>query len=213
MALEIINYEQTGTSASVYSNVTQYEAFLKMAEGLSKSELVPNNYKGKPENCLIAIDIARQIGAKSPLFVMQNLYIVQGKPSWSGQYTAAIVHANFDNIRVKWFGKDSPNTDDVGCRVIATDKNGNECIGTKITIAMAKAEKWGAKWQTMPEQMLQYRAFAFFARVYCPDKLMGLHDEFEQSDINPERASKAKDLEKKLSKVIDVEIIESEEKE
>lgn len=77
---------------------------------------------------------------------------------------------------------------------------------------MAKAENWGNKWKTMPEQMLQYRAFAFFARVYCPDKLMGLHDEFEQSDINPDRAKNARELQEKLSKVVDVEQIESEEK-
>ena len=70
---------------SVYSDVNLYNNALKMAEGLAKSDLVPDNYKGKPESCLIAIDVARQIGSRSPLFVMQNLYVVKGKPSWSGQ--------------------------------------------------------------------------------------------------------------------------------
>ena len=36
----------------------------------------------------------------------------------------------------------------------------------------------------MPDLMLQYRAFAFFARIHCPDKLLGIHDEFENVDIS-----------------------------
>lgn len=212
MQNEVITYEQTETKPSVYSDIDQYGQFLKMAESLSKSELVPNNYKDKPENCLIAIDIARQVGARTPLFVMQNLYIVKGKPSWSGQYTAAIVHSNFKNVRVEW--QKGEVSEDNGCRVVAEDKNGNECIGTWITMKMAKLEGWidkdGSKWKSMPIQMLQYRAFAFFARVYCPDKLMGLHDEFEQEDIKPCRTIQTRNLEEKLSNIVDVEITKEE---
>ena len=43
---------------------------------------------------------------------------------------------------------------------------------------MAKAEGWstknGSKWLTMPRQMLAYRAGSFFARMYCPEVLLGI---------------------------------------
>ena len=206
---ELITYEPSDAQVSVYSNVNLYGQYLKMAEGLSKTELVPNSYKNKPEACLIALDIARQIGCKNPLFVMQNLYVVQGKPSWSGQYCTAIVRATFSNVQVKWCGdKDGP-IEQKGCRVIATDKNGNECIGSKVTMEMAKKEGWlnknGSKWQTMPEQMLQYRAFTFFARIHCPEKLLGLTDEYEEADIRQERSSNAEKLEEKLSDIAKLE--------
>ena len=169
---------------SVYSDVNLYNNALKMAEGLAKSDLVPDNYKGKPESCLIAIDVARQIGARSPLFVMQNLFVVKGKPSWSGQYCDAIVRANFKKVKVDLSGEG----DERGCQVTAYDQNDNFCEGTKVTIRMAKQEGWfsktGSKWQTIPDLMLQYRAFAFFARIHCPDKLLGIHDEFENVDIS-----------------------------
>ena len=203
----LVVYEPSETQVSVYSDVNLYSQYLKMAEGLSKTELVPNSYKNKPEACLIALDIARQIGCKNPLFVMQNLYVVQGKPSWSGQYCTAIVRANFSNVQVKWYGDKDGNIDKKGCRVIATDKNGNECIGSKVTIEMAKKEGWynknGSKWQTMPEQMLQYRAFTFFARVHCPEKLLGLTDEYEESDIKPERSTTTEKLEEKLAEIVE----------
>lgn len=169
---------------SVYSDVNLYNNALKMAESLAKSDLIPDNYKGKPESCLIAIDVARQIGARSPLFVMQNLFVVKGKPSWSGQYCDAIVRANFKKVKAELSGEG----DDRGCQVTAYDQNDNFCEGTRVTIRMAKQEGWfsktGSKWQTIPDLMLQYRAFAFFARVHCPDKLLGIHDEFENVDIS-----------------------------
>ena len=53
---------------------------------------------------------------------------------------------------------------------------------------MAKAEGWldksGSKWKTMPQQMLQYRAASFFARVFCPDILMGVQTADEIRDVN-----------------------------
>lgn len=203
---DLVSYEQSDTQISVYSDVNLYSQYLKMAEGLSKTELVPNSYKNKPEACLIALDIARQIGCKNPLFVMQNLYVVQGKPSWSGQYCTAIVRANFTNVQIVW-EKIENNIDENGCRVVAYDKNGNKCIGSKVTLAMAKKEGWynknGSKWQTMPEQMLQYRAFTFFARVHCPEKLLGLTDEYEEQDIKPERSKSTVKLEEKLAEIVE----------
>lgn len=193
---------------SVYSDVNLYNNALKMAEGLAKSDLVPDNYKNKPESCLIAIDIARQIGARSPLFVMQNLYVVKGKPSWSGQYCDAIVRANFKKVKVDLSGEG----DQRGCKVTAYDENDNFCEGSRITIEMAKKEGWysktGSKWQTMPDLMLQYRAFAFFARIHCPDKLLGIHDEFENVDISKIESQPAVNP---FEEVIDVEVVQEAE--
>jgi hypothetical protein len=193
---EIIEYEPTNPQISVYSDINLYEQFLKMAEGLSKTEVVPESYRNKPEACLIALDVARQIGCKNPLFVMQNLYVVKGKPSWSGQYCAAIVRANFDNVHIEWKGKDDEAG--YGCRVVAQDKNGNDCNGTWVTMKMVKEEGWldkvGSKWRTMPVLMLQYRAFAFFARIHCPEKLLGMYDEFEHEDIRSAKSVEAENL-------------------
>lgn len=192
---------------SVYSDVNLYNNAFKMAESLAKSDLIPDNYKGKPESCLIAIDVARQIGSRSPLFVMQNLFVVKGKPSWSGQYCDAIVRANFKKVKVDLSGEG----DERGCKVTAYDENDNFCEGTRITIRMAKQEGWfnktGSKWQTMPDLMLQYRAFAFFARIHCPDKLLGIHDEFENVDISKieQRADNP------FEEVIDAEVVQEPE--
>lgn len=170
-------------SMTVYGDVGIYNQYFKIAECLSRSEMIPQSYRNKPESVLVAIDVARQV-QMSPLMVMQNLYIIQGKPSWSANYSASVIKTNFKDVKVELNGEGLQR----GCRIIATDKSGNLCEGTRVTIEMAKQEGWfsktGSKWQTMPDQMLIYRAYSFFARAYCPDKLLGIHDEFENVDIS-----------------------------
>ncbi|MBQ8613121.1 MAG: hypothetical protein IJ416_02755 [Ruminiclostridium sp.] len=68
---------KTGT-LDLFSNRETMKFVYDSAKLLAGSQLVPQNYQGKPENCMIAIDIANRVGA-SPIFVMQNLYVVKGK--------------------------------------------------------------------------------------------------------------------------------------
>ncbi|MBR2176309.1 MAG: recombinase RecT [Clostridia bacterium] len=169
-----------------------------MAVPLSKSDCVPDQYKNNPANCMIAIDIASRMGL-SPLTVMQNLYIVKGKPSWSGQACRALIENNgrFKDLRPVYVGRQGE--DDWGCYYEATDTITGETVrGTKVDILMAKKEGWyskkdrngneTSKWQTMPELMLAYRAAAFFARVHCPSAMMGFQTVEEVNDVaNAER--------------------------
>ena len=73
--------------------------------------------------------------------------------------------------------------------------------GVEVKINMAKAEGWTSnpKWRNMPELMLAYRASAFFARVYCPEALMGVQTYEEIIDTDPaEEKNKAIDLTEEL---------------
>ena len=158
----------------------------KCSNFLASSALVPETYHAKPENCLIALDLANRSGM-SPLTVMQNLYIVKGKPAWAGQFAIALVNGSrrfAKPLKPVFFGEEGTNT--WGCYMETYDLEGNKVIGSKITIQMAKDEGWyaksGSKWQTMPEQMLMYRAGAFFARVHCPDVLYGVQMAEEVKD-------------------------------
>ena len=184
---------------SVFASEKGYANALEAAKTLASSELVPQAYRSKPANCLIAIDISRQVKS-SPLIVMQNLHIIKGKPSWSSTYIAGAIKSRYKNTRVIMDGEG----DNRGCRVVAYDDKGEVIAeGARVSIAMAKAEGWfskkdkygkeSSKWQTMPELMLQYRANAFFGRVHCPDVLIGLHSEHEAQDVEIEEITEIVD--------------------
>lgn len=181
-------------SESIYTSTQAFNNLFKIGNVLSKTQLVPDNYRNKPEDCTIAIDIANRSGM-SPLSVMQNLYVVKGKPQWSGQACIAMIRASKEFEHVKPVMVGERGTDDWGCYFKAVDKSDGEVVtGTLVTIKMAKDDGWydkpGSKWKSMPEQMLQYRAAAFFARVHMPNTLMGFQVEGEVEDISaPDKAA------------------------
>ena len=183
--------QQTAVASkdNIYASTQAFNELSKIGSVMSKTQLVPDNYRNKPEDCTIAIDIANRNGM-SPLSVMQNLYVVKGKPTWSGQACIAMLRASKEYEHVKPVMVGERNTDGWGCYFKAIDKSDGEVAkGTLVTIQMAKDEGWyskpGSKWPTMPEQMLQYRAAAFFARIYMPNALMGFSVEGEAEDISP----------------------------
>lgn len=177
----------------VWQDKQAFEIAMRGAVALSQSTLVPVQYQRRPDNCLIALDMANRMGL-TPLVVMQNLYVVNGRPSWSGQACMTMIRncgefTRVDSVQTGERGKDS-----WGCVVKAIRRrDGTEIIGPEVTIDMAKKEGWyeksGSKWKTMPELMLACRAAAFFARVHCPEALMGMSTVEEQADISGRRTA------------------------
>lgn len=177
-----------------FSDAESFQKLFDIGKMFASSTLVPQNYQGKPMDCTIAVDMANRMGV-SPMMVMQNLYVVKGKPSWSGQACMSMIRGSreFKNVRPVYTGE--KNTDSWGCYIQAEYRETGEVVkGTEVTIGMAKAEGWyskkdkygneTSKWQTIPEQMLAYRAAAFFARVYIPNSLMGVYVEGEAEDVS-----------------------------
>ena len=172
--------------------IESFRESYKLASVFAKSSLVPQQYQGKTEDCAIAVDMAERMGV-TPLMVMQNLYVVKGKPSWSGQACMSFIKAKYGDAEPIYTGQ--RGTDTRGCFVRVTKPDGEVIEGAEVTIGMAKAEGWTSnkKWINMPELMLAYRAAAFFARVYCPEILMGVQVEGEVEDSERPQPQKAPD--------------------
>lgn len=170
--------------------VKQFEITQRIAQMYTQSTIVPETYRGNMGNCVIALDMAMRMNA-NPLMVMQNLYVVHGNPSFSSKFLIATINTSgrFSPLRYEFKGNEG--TQDYGCRCVAyesSDKEHKEPLyGDWITIDMANREGWtkknGSKWNTMPSQMLRYRAAAFWQRVYCPEISMGFLTKEEIEDI------------------------------
>ena len=173
---------------TVWTDKKQFDQLLRAANMLSQTNIIPATYQGKPQDCFVALEMATRMGV-SPLVVMQNMYVVKGKPAWAGQACTMFINSCGKFTQVKHVYTGEKGTDSRGCYVTATRiSDGIQVNGVEVTLAMAKAEGWTAntKWRTMPELMLAYRASAFFARVHCPEALMGvqLADEIYDADAN-----------------------------
>lgn len=226
MSTEVAVRTATPSTAIGFSTSQDFEFTQRAAIALSKSTLVPEAFRAQVvdkksrevrdnpnavPNCIIALNMADRMKG-DPLMIMQNLYIVEGRPSWSAQFVIAAINAcgRFSPLRfdisppgeereivyetVKWennsrkVSKASCKIREQSCRAWAIEKaTGERLEGPLVTMAMAEAEGWigknGSKWQTMQEVMIRYRSASFFGKLYAPDLLMGLQTSDEISDM------------------------------
>lgn len=158
-------------------------AYSQLPEGM-----VPRNYFKNPAACAVACSMAIRMGM-DPTFVMQNLYVVQGNPTWSGKSCKALIdNSKLYAGRTRYEMRGEEGTDARSCRLVGTDAvTGEKIEGPSISIKMAKDSGWwsknGSYWPKMPEMMLRYRAAAYFARSECPEVLMGANVDVDDGDM------------------------------
>lgn len=185
-ALAVKEPTQNPNAVTMWNDAKLYNQSLAMAQTLSKSEIIPQSYKGKPADCLIAIDIANRLGL-SPAIVMQNSQCVRGNFTWKGSACKAMIDGcgRYQKTRYVYVGEEGK--DSYGCYLEAIDNDGEIIKGVPVTIAMAKKEGWynkdGSKWQSMCDLMLKYRAAAFFMRTECASIAMGFLTKEEVEDV------------------------------
>lgn len=177
----IVRPQQT---VSIFGSISAFEDAQRMAKVLVTSKLVPTAFQNNLGDCMIALEMANRMGV-NPIAVMQNLYIVHGKPSWSAQFIVAAINQS-GRFKTTIMYEVTGEGDSKGCIAYAFDFEGNRVDSPKVTVEMAKKEGWytknGSKWQTMEDLMLRYRAATFFGRLYTPDLLMGMQTKEEIDD-------------------------------
>jgi hypothetical protein len=166
---------------------------LQMAEILAKSNIVPKDYQGSPGNVLVAMQWGAEIGLK-PLQAMQNIAIINGRPSLYGDAMLALVRGSG---LLKAFSE-THNSDQATCSAERVGW-GEKSEHTFTKEDAKRAGLWGKSgpWQTYPERMLQMRARAWVLRDLFPDVLKGLSIAEEaqdmpaqEKDITPPRPQK-----------------------
>jgi hypothetical protein len=182
-----------------FEPATIEEAY-RFAQALSESGMVPDNYRGKPRDCLVALDLAARTGA-SWLAIMQHVYSVHGRTAMDAALVTSLVNQSglfIDPLEYEVVGdvKDKKN---FRIRAYATRRStGTVLYGPWIDWELVQAEGWDkdkrtrdgngiikSKWNTMPEQMFHYRAAAWFQRRHCPEVSMGMLTTEEARDIGP----------------------------
>ncbi len=175
----------TDYSLGIFGTSDNFIMATQMAKMLAASTIVPQTFQRNEANCLIAIEQAQRLHV-SPLMVMQNLNVIQGKPSWSSKFLiAAINNSGKFDTELQFEEKRDKNGKPFSCMAWAM-KNGRKVEGMIVDMDMADDEGWtkknGSKWKTMPQLMLRYRAASFFSSLQCPELTMGLYTKEEIID-------------------------------
>lgn len=159
-----------------------FEQALTFAGYLADSELVPKDYRGKPSNCLIAMQWGAELGLK-PLQAMQNIASINGRPALWGDAVIALVRAS----PLCEFVIETDDGQTATCRVKRRgEPEQSRTFGVEDAKAAGLLGKQGP-WTQYPKRMRQMRARAFALRDVFPDVLRGLPVAEEVMDAPAER--------------------------
>jgi hypothetical protein len=185
MSSEIINMqtreEHIGQSLLSKDNFTHY---MKVAESLSKSSMVPKGMQGKPADILIAMEMGLQIGIPM-MQAIQDIAVINGKPCMYGDGLLAVVqgHKDFEWIKEEIL----EHSGDKKSAVCVIKRKNHEPHTVTFSVGSAKqAQLWDRQgpWKQYPERMLQMRARGFCIRDTFSDALRGIKTEEEVLDYS-----------------------------
>lgn len=147
---------------------------MEIAKKIADSDFAPKDYKGKPDNVMIAIQMGADLGLK-PMQALQNIAVVNGRPSIYGDAALALVMPVLERFHEEFTGT-FPN-DDFTAHCVSKRKGWPDETRTTFSIADAKkANLWGkaGPWQNYPQRMLVWRSRGFNLRNVGADLLLGL---------------------------------------
>jgi hypothetical protein len=149
----------------------KFEIAKRVAHTLAQSNLVPDAYRGRPNDCFVAINMGAELGME-PFQAIQSIAVIDGKPCLYGDGLIGVVRAS---SKCEWIEEEvAPDGKSATCRTQRKgDRNPIERTYS-MTDAMLAGIDSKANWRKHPKRMLQMRARAYCLRDAYPDLLKGL---------------------------------------
>ena len=193
------------------------DRMMKMAEILAKGKVtVPQHLQNNVGDCMAIVLQAAQWNM-DPFAVAQKTHLISGKLGYEAQLVNAVIITRAPvtgRPQYEWFGdwgrvigkfKDKTNAKGETYRVPGWTLEDEKGLGIRIWMTMrGEAEprvlellltqatvRNSTLWAGDPKQQLAYLAIKRWARLYCPDVLLGVYsaDELESPDDVPPHAS------------------------
>jgi len=184
---------QLTTNRQGFAPATVTEA-IQFSEMLANSNMVPKQYMGKPQDIMVCIQWGMEMGL-APMQALQNIAVINGKPSVYGDAMMALVQASpvCEGVEESIEDEGTPNP----VAVCVARRKGRAPVTVRFSVEDAKrAGLWGKQgpWQAYPKRMLQMRARGFALRDAYPDVLKGLISTEEAQDYPEETKRPPKDI-------------------
>lgn len=161
------------TYSSVFESVAAFQAAREFARVMMASSFVLPEYRDSLQNCMAAIDIAQAMGV-SAFAVAMNLRLQHDRaPSWYtpfliGRFNQSGAYAS--RLKYDFTGAG----EDLTCVAWALDHAGLVDRGPSISVRQARELKlFEGDAPHNAQQLLMYRAAAYFIRLYCPEISFG----------------------------------------
>ena len=147
------------------------EMEMKYSELVSRSDLLPQAYRGRPANVLIAVGLGKAMG----LSRAESLYridVIQGKPTASAELISANVRKAGHKLRTV------VNEQEMWAETTIIRADDPDAPPQPVRRDMAWAQRMGLagkdNYKKQPLTMLTWRSITAAARLMCPEALYGV---------------------------------------
>jgi hypothetical protein len=176
---------QLTTTNKGFAPATLTEA-IQFSDMLANSSMVPKAYQGKPQDILVCVQWGYEMGL-APMQALQNIAVINGKPSVYGDTALALVQASpvCEDVQEYFEDEGTPNP----VAVCVAKRKNRSPVTVRFSVEDARrAGLWGKQgpWQAYPKRMMQMRARGFALRDAFPDVLKGLITAEEAQDYPDE---------------------------
>jgi hypothetical protein len=159
---------------------------IQFSDLLASSSIVPKAYQGKPQDILVCVQWGYEMGL-APMQALQNIAVINGKPSVYGDALMALVQASpvCEDVEEFFENEGTPNP----IAVCIAKRKGRKPVTVKFSVEDAKrAGLWlkQGPWSAYPKRMMQMRARGFALRDAFPDVLKGMITAEEAQDYPDE---------------------------
>jgi hypothetical protein len=168
----------------------------RVAKAFADSKMVPAHFQGNTAGVFVVLHMATRMEL-DPFMVLQNMYMVHGKPGMETKLALALVNTRGPfKAPISWEFDDEKNP--TSCTAIAYLKTSGEKRSYTLDWETVVAEGWNkdkqtqgggvqkSKWNTLRKLMFCYRSAIFLIRTVCPEVILGLSTFDELQDINGE---------------------------
>ena len=171
--------QAAGAALSADPAFVKYELAKRVSQSLANSDLVPSDYRGKPANVFVAINMGAELGM-DPFQAIQSIAVIEGKPCLYGDGLIGVVRAS---PKCSWIEEEL--SEDGKTATCKTQRKGDPnpiTASYSMTDAMQAGIDSKFNWKKHPKRMLQMRARAYCLRDAYPDLLKGLGVVEERQD-------------------------------
>lgn len=151
-----------------------------MAQGVAT---VPKHLQGNESDCL-AVCLQASAWGMSPYAVAQKTHLVNGTLGYEAQLVIAVLassRAIAGGFKYEW----NESGGDLLCRACAVLSGEKEATWSHWISMKAQTVKNSPLWKTDPQQQFAYLAAKKWARLYCPQVILGVYtpDELAEKDM------------------------------
>lgn len=171
----------------------------RLAQMMARSELVPKNFRNKPEDVLVAVQMGVELGF-APMQALQSIAVINGRPSvWGDGFLALIMSSPLYKDHDEYYEVAGQRVDGLTLEDMKRDDTTAVCtfwrhgkatpVTRRFSVGQAKkAGLWGkaGPWTDYPDRMMSMRPRSWAGRDAFPDLLRGMRPAEEVMDMPAE---------------------------